>query len=82
MRETLSDERKSMDNLTLFECHEHEINIGTPSVHELFWNEVFYFACGEILQRLSLVSLIIFHAQIIFEFRPTDLGKKEYPTLN
>lgn len=25
MRETLSDERKSMDNLTLFECHEHEI---------------------------------------------------------
>ena len=50
------------------------LNIRTHSVHKLFWNEVFNFACGELLQHLSLVSLSNFHGDILFEFRPMDLS--------
>ena len=51
-------------------------NIGTHSVHELFWNKVFYFACRELLQRLSLVSLAIFMLRFFSNSGRRSCGKK------
>ena len=47
------------------------VNIGTHSVHELFWNEVFRF-CMQRIIAASLLSLTSnFHAQILLEIEFT-----------
>ena len=60
-----------------FHCNGlHNRNIGTHSVHELFWNEVFRFCMWWIIAA-SLLSLTSnFHAQILLEieFTLTDLS--------
>ena len=54
------------------------LNIGTHSVHELFWNEVFRFCMRRIIAASLLSVTSNFHAQILLEieFTLTDELKR------